>query len=588
MSAAVLTPEQQEFQEYARRWLAENAPPPAPERLPITPIEVMTTGQRDYLQAWQRKCYDAGLVGADYPTEYGGGGHEGFQAIANRELGRARVPFLINIVGLNMAAPTILVHGTHEQKKKFIPGCLTGEEIWCQGFSEPGAGSDMANQQTSAVRDGEDWIVNGHKVWTSLGHFAKWMILIARTSKEHKYDGLTGPAGPTGPACILTQAMPDSQRRRGPRSSGASAANADRLPGLARPQRAARGEPSRLMTRPILIAGSIGSPYTRKMKALAVYRRISYRFLPSMPGVPPAGLPKPPRPLLPCVYVPEGDEAYRATSDSTFQLRELERLYSGRSVIPSDPVVAFLDYLVEDYGDEWVTKMMFHYRWGAEEGVENASKILPLWNLTVPDTKVQDFRKTFAQRQIDRLGGVVAGSLDVTGPLIEASYARLIAILRDHFHDNKFTFGRRPSAGDFALHGQLTQLVQVEPPSMALARAEAPRLLAWVDVVDDLSGLEVTEQDWLPRDGVPDTLRALFTEIGRTYAPFMVANAAALEKGVETMEFQLDGVRYWQRPFPYQRKCLTWLRDEYGKLSSDDRAVVDGVLADTGCDVLFS
>ncbi|MDJ0869399.1 MAG: acyl-CoA dehydrogenase family protein [Myxococcota bacterium] len=191
MSSAVLTAEQQEFQEYARRWLAENAPPPPPERLPLSPIEVMTTGQRDYLQAWQRKCYDAGLIGADLPTEYGGGGHDGFQRLANIELGRAHVPFLINIVGLNMAAPTILAHGTDAQKRKFIPGCLTGEEIWCQGFSEPGAGSDMANQQTSAVRDGDEWVVNGHKVWTSLGHFAKWMILIARTSKDHKYDGLT-------------------------------------------------------------------------------------------------------------------------------------------------------------------------------------------------------------------------------------------------------------------------------------------------------------------------------------------------------------------------------------------------------------
>jgi glutathione S-transferase len=343
------------------------------------------------------------------------------------------------------------------------------------------------------------------------------------------------------------------------------------------------------LTRPILIAGAIGSPYTRKMRAIAIYRRIPYRFLHSaMPGAGAPSLPKPPLPLLPCVYLPEGEEGYRATSDSTFQLRELERLYSKRSVIPSDPATAFLDYLVEDYADEWVTKMMFHYRWGPEEGVENASQILPLWNLTVPDAMVEEFRKTFAQRQIDRLSGVVAGSLEVTGPLIEASYRRLIAILRDHFKTQRFTFSGRPSAGDFGLHGQLTQLVQVEPTSMALARAEAPRLLAWVDVVDDLSGLEVTDEDWLPRDGLPDTLRALFAEIGSTYAPFMVANAAALESGAEQMEFQLDGVRYWQRPFPYQKKCLTWLREEYAKLSADDRAVVDGVLANTGCEVLVA
>ena len=191
MSSTDVGQDQREFGAYARRWLQENAPPPPPERLPITPIEVMTIGQRDYLQAWQRKCYDAGLVGADYPKEYGGHGHTGFQRIANLEMARAGVPFLINIIGLSMVAPTILKHGSEDQKRTFIPGCLSGEEIWCQGFSEPGAGSDLANQTTSAVRDGDDWIVNGHKVWTSLGHFAKWMILITRTSKDSKYEGLT-------------------------------------------------------------------------------------------------------------------------------------------------------------------------------------------------------------------------------------------------------------------------------------------------------------------------------------------------------------------------------------------------------------
>jgi alkylation response protein AidB-like acyl-CoA dehydrogenase len=185
------TADPQEFRDYARRWLEANRPPPPPVRLPITPIEVMSPVQRDYLQDWQKRCYEAGLVGADVPSAYGGGGHEGFQRIANQEMGRAGVPFLINIVGLSMAVPTLLVHGTEEQKRRFIPGALSGQEIWCQGFSEPGAGSDMANQQTLAVRDGDDWIVNGHKVWTSLGHFAKWMILIARTSRDHKYDGLT-------------------------------------------------------------------------------------------------------------------------------------------------------------------------------------------------------------------------------------------------------------------------------------------------------------------------------------------------------------------------------------------------------------
>jgi len=191
MNTADIPTDASAFRAYARQWLAANVPPPPPERLPITPIEVMTTGQRDYLQQWQRKCYEAGLVGTDYPVEYGGHGGHKLQRIANQEMDRAGVPFLINIVGLNMVATTILRHGAEAQKRRFIPGCLSGEELWCQGFSEPSAGSDMANQRTTAVRDGDDWIVNGHKVWTSLGHFAKWMILLTRTSKDDKYEGLT-------------------------------------------------------------------------------------------------------------------------------------------------------------------------------------------------------------------------------------------------------------------------------------------------------------------------------------------------------------------------------------------------------------
>jgi alkylation response protein AidB-like acyl-CoA dehydrogenase len=191
MKQSDLSQEHLEFQAYARRWLSENAPPSPPRRLPLNAIEVMTADLRDYLQDWQRICYEAGLVGADIPEAYGGGGHQGFQRIANQEMNAAGTPFLINVIGLNMAIPTILVHGTEEQKRRFVPPALSGEEIWCQGFSEPGAGSDMANQQTMAVRRGDHWVVNGHKVWTSLAHFAKWMILIARTSREHKYDGLS-------------------------------------------------------------------------------------------------------------------------------------------------------------------------------------------------------------------------------------------------------------------------------------------------------------------------------------------------------------------------------------------------------------
>ncbi|MFQ5478331.1 MAG: acyl-CoA dehydrogenase family protein [Candidatus Binatia bacterium] len=185
------SPEQAEFRAHCRSWLAENRPEPPGFRLPMNAIEVMTVEQRDYLQAWQRACYEAGLIGCDYPKDYGGGGNSNFQAIANQELSRANVPSLLNVIGLGMAGPTILNHGSEEQKKRFLPPLLSCEEIWCQGFSEPGAGSDLANVQAMAVREGDNWVINGHKVWTSLAHFASWMIILCRTSKEHKYKGLT-------------------------------------------------------------------------------------------------------------------------------------------------------------------------------------------------------------------------------------------------------------------------------------------------------------------------------------------------------------------------------------------------------------
>lgn len=185
------TPEQAEFREHCRRWLAENRPALPRTKLPELAIEVASEEHRQYLCTWQKKCYEAGLVACDYPKEYGGGGHQGFQRIANQELGRAQVPFLINVIGLGMAAPTILHHGTEEQKRRYLPPLFSADEIWCQGFSEPGAGSDLASAKTSAVRDGDNWILNGHKVWTSLATFASWMIILARHSNEDKYNGLT-------------------------------------------------------------------------------------------------------------------------------------------------------------------------------------------------------------------------------------------------------------------------------------------------------------------------------------------------------------------------------------------------------------
>ncbi|KZX60122.1 acyl-CoA dehydrogenase [Halioglobus sp. HI00S01] len=185
------TPEQAEYRAHAQAWLAENTPEPPTVRLPQSPLEIMTTDQLSYLQAWQKSAYDAGLVGCDYPVEVGGGGRQNCQRIANEEMRRARTPFMPNVIGLGMAAPTVFYHAQEELKQRLLPKLFSGEDIWCQGFSEPGAGSDLASVQTFAERKGDKWVINGHKVWTSLAHFAEWMILLLRTDKSVKHDGLS-------------------------------------------------------------------------------------------------------------------------------------------------------------------------------------------------------------------------------------------------------------------------------------------------------------------------------------------------------------------------------------------------------------
>ena len=173
------TPEDTAFRARVRQWFEANLPRE----------ELKTLEER---VAWHRKLYAAGYVGMGWPKDYGGQDARPMeQAIVQDEMARVNAPSTVNGLGLSIVGPTIIHHGTPEQKARFLKKILNAEEIWCQGFSEPGAGSDLAGVQTSAVRDGDNWIINGHKVWTSLAHFASWMILLARHSSADKYNGLT-------------------------------------------------------------------------------------------------------------------------------------------------------------------------------------------------------------------------------------------------------------------------------------------------------------------------------------------------------------------------------------------------------------
>lgn len=183
-----------EFRREVRSWIAANRPPEPDFTMPQNFLFVETDEQFEYLRDWQRKVYEAGYLGLDWPSEYGGGGDAlKRQRVVGQEMNRANAPFFVNTIGLQWAGPVILKYGTEAQKQKYIRPILSAEEIWCQGFSEPGAGSDLASVQTKAEpAAGAGWLVNGHKVWTTLGTRSKWMILLARTDPEaNKYAGLS-------------------------------------------------------------------------------------------------------------------------------------------------------------------------------------------------------------------------------------------------------------------------------------------------------------------------------------------------------------------------------------------------------------
>ncbi|NJN51903.1 MAG: acyl-CoA dehydrogenase, partial [Gammaproteobacteria bacterium] len=177
--------EMDDFRAEVSAWLTENAPAEPAFLLPESFMEVGTDAQFTFLRDWQKKVYEAGYLGMAWPKAYGGGGRaQIYQDIVNAEMARQKVPFVPNTIGLNWAGPLLLAMGTEADKQRYIPGILSADDIWCQGFSEPDQGSDLANCQTRAVRDGDDYVINGSKIWTSLGTYAKYMILLARTNPD--------------------------------------------------------------------------------------------------------------------------------------------------------------------------------------------------------------------------------------------------------------------------------------------------------------------------------------------------------------------------------------------------------------------
>jgi glutathione S-transferase len=341
-----------------------------------------------------------------------------------------------------------------------------------------------------------------------------------------------------------------------------------------------------LPSEPLALLGAPGSPYTRKMIAYLRFRRLPYAIIWGGHQSPPPNLPAPKVKLLPTFYFPSADGQVEAVVDSTPIVRRLETEKEGRAALPPDPVVSFLNDLIEDYADEWLTKAMFHYRWHHAADRTNAGPLLVYWSMPQANAAAgAAAARAFTQRQFDRL--YVVGSNDITAITIEASYARFLEVLDALIERNGYVLGNRPASADFAIYGQLTQLGIVEPTSAAIM-AHHPRIRAWLDRVEDLSGLEILGEDgWISRQEASNVCRPLLGEIGRVYAPFLIANARAYAQGAANFETEIDGRPWTQPTFPYQAKCLHALREAHAALADLDRAAIDTLLAGTGCERLF-
>lgn len=335
------------------------------------------------------------------------------------------------------------------------------------------------------------------------------------------------------------------------------------------------------MTAPLVLKGAPGSPYTRKMIALMRYRHIPYRYLVGE-AADHAGYPVPPVPLLPTFYMSDAQGQMQAVTDSTPLLRRLEQEVPARAARPANRVLAFIDSVLEDFADEWLTKAMFHYRWQYAPDIDRAGKTIPLhWGGTRMDDKTHAAgRAYFSKRQIDRLP--VIGSNPTTAALIEAGYVRLLGLLDAHFSTHAFLMGERPGASDFALYGQLSQLALFDPTPMGLAVQHAPRTFAWTGWVEDLSGWDAQDDGWLDAGKLPSSLMALLAELSQGYAPVMLANARALLRNEKHLRVELPQGLWEQGTVTYQGKCLRWLREEFLALGPAEKVQADALLHAAG------
>lgn len=319
--------------------------------------------------------------------------------------------------------------------------------------------------------------------------------------------------------------------------------------------------------------GALASPYSMKMRSLLRYRRIPFIWKDGEAVA--VALAQVRAPVIPVLEYPDGNCA----NDSTPLIYDLERRHDKRSLVPPNPAMAFLAHLIEDFSDEWMTKPMFGYRWLKEVDQLQMSRWLSFdrnhgGGLAISQTEAQTFR----ERQVGRMP--IVGCTRENFALIEASARAVLKALEGHVTDGFFLFGSRPSMAEFGLYGQLSQL-GTDPTPQAMMRKDYPYSYRWLAHMDDLSG---HDGEW---SAEPSKCAIELAQIaGEVYAPFLTANAAAIEAGQDEMSFTAMGYNYTQAPFKYQVKCLNELRQRFAALSSSDRARASSWIGKNWIDLL--
>ena len=320
------------------------------------------------------------------------------------------------------------------------------------------------------------------------------------------------------------------------------------------------------------IFGSELSPYSVKVRSFFRYKNIAHEWILRSPAVQAEFQKYAKLPLVPLVVTPENE----GVQDSTPILERFEALHREPSVIPEDPALAFVSALLEEYGDEWGNKWMFHYRWRYQPDVWATAERIAVQMMGAQGTlAVAQARAAVAERMMGRLGFV--GSNDKTQPLIEASFKHALGLLDRHLATRPYLLGGRPAMADFGLWAQLYEAA-TDPTPGAIMRALAPNVMAWVQRM-------VSPKADGPFDAWPalaPTLLPLLTEeVGALFLPWSVANAAAIAANAKAFDLPLGDIAWSQEPQKYHARSLAEIQRKYA--AAKGAPDLEAILRDSGC-----